>query len=110
MNYTPITGWFYNSLNSRAPAWTGVNELYNFLINNKGLGPFGIKEEKEQIEIGDVIQLANANNTFFHTLIVSAIYNGELFVCSHTRNALNENLSIFNYHTVRCIKILGFRA
>ena len=24
MNYTPDLGWFYNSLNSRSAAWTGV--------------------------------------------------------------------------------------
>ena len=41
MNYTPDTGWYYISLNSRAPAWTGVPFLYNFLVNNRGTGPYG---------------------------------------------------------------------
>ncbi len=31
-------GWFYNSLNSRAPAWTGVDELFDFGVNNKSAG------------------------------------------------------------------------
>ena len=39
MNYTPVFGWYYRSVNDRAPAWTGVNELYDFLVNNKGIGP-----------------------------------------------------------------------
>ena len=39
MNYTPVYGWYYISLNERAPAWTGVNQLYRFLTTNTGEGP-----------------------------------------------------------------------
>ena len=31
-------GWYYSSLNNRAPAWTGVNEFWNFAVNNRGVG------------------------------------------------------------------------
>ena len=34
MNFTPDLGWFYENLNNRAPAWTGVEFFYNFLIGN----------------------------------------------------------------------------
>ena len=40
MNYTPTFGWFYKSANDRTPSWTGVEYLYNFLVNNEGAGPF----------------------------------------------------------------------
>ena len=35
MDYS-VYGWYYNSLNSRAPSWTGVNEFWNYAINNTG--------------------------------------------------------------------------
>ncbi len=46
MNFTPTFGWFYTSLQSRAPAWTGVEFFYRFHIGNQagaignGVGPF----------------------------------------------------------------------
>lgn len=53
MNYTPTFGWYYRSLNDRAPAWTGVNEFYRFLTTNTGIGPkareVGIDEIQQQI-------------------------------------------------------------
>ncbi|MDE5667595.1 MAG: amidase domain-containing protein, partial [Clostridia bacterium] len=33
MNFTPTFGWFYRSANDRTPSWTGVQFLYNFLVN-----------------------------------------------------------------------------
>lgn len=40
MNFTPTFGWYYIDINNRAPAWTGVEYLYNFLTDNEGEGPF----------------------------------------------------------------------
>ena len=37
MNYTKTYGWYYNSANDKSPSWTGVDFLYKFLINNKGI-------------------------------------------------------------------------
>ena len=31
MNFTPVFGWYFNSLSDRAPAWSGVEEFYRFL-------------------------------------------------------------------------------
>ena len=31
MNDTPTFGWYYINANDKAPAWTGVEYLYNFL-------------------------------------------------------------------------------
>ena len=43
MNYgTPTFGWYYRNINDRAPAWTGVQYLYNFLTTNKGVGPVAV--------------------------------------------------------------------
>jgi len=40
MNYTRDIGWYYSSSQNRAAAWSGVEYLYKFLINNKGVGPY----------------------------------------------------------------------
>ena len=39
MNYKPVLGWYYNSSSDRTPSWSGVEYLYNFLTNNKSIGP-----------------------------------------------------------------------
>lgn len=55
MNYTPTYGWYYISVNNRAPAWTGVDELYRFLTTNRGAGPRAILTDLSQIQNGDII-------------------------------------------------------
>ena len=108
MNYSS-NGWFYKSLNNRAPAWTGVEELYTFLTTNNGIGPFGKIIDKGSLSIGDVIELGRTTNDFYHSLFVSKIIDGRIFVCSHTRDSLNLPLDYYSFKYIRCIKILGFR-
>lgn len=108
MNQTPITGWFYYSLSSRAPAWTGVNEFYNFIVNNKGIGPVGELSFYGAVSVGDVIQLGNTN-TFYHGVIVTKIVDGEIFTASHTRDTYDKKLSDYRYERLRYIKIKGYR-
>ena len=31
--------WYYIDANRKSPSWTGVEFLYNFLINNSGMRP-----------------------------------------------------------------------
>ena len=108
MNYTPILGWYYNSLNSRAPAWSGVNEFYNFLTNNQGVGPYGKTSNLSDLEVGDFIQLGNSYG-FYHSLFVSG-FNGNIpLVCSHSYDRLNTPLTEYYYERIRPIKILGVR-
>ena len=109
MNYTKDLGWYYNSLNDRAPAWTDVAFFYNFLINNKGKGPFASLVTKDEVEVGDIIQLGRLNGDFYHAVIVSKIANGKIYVSSHTRDALNVPLTSYYYYQIRCLHILGAR-
>lgn len=37
MNYNKVNGWYYINGNNKSPSWTGVEFLYDFLINNTGL-------------------------------------------------------------------------
>ena len=58
MNYTPDIGWFYISSQKRAAAWTGVEYLYKFLVNNKGVGPYATHRSLEEALPGDILQLS----------------------------------------------------
>ena len=109
MNYTPDFGWYYISPTNRAPAWTGVEFLYNFLTSNTGDGPFGIAEELTELQIGDIIQLSNENDDYFHTLFVSGFDENVPLVAAQTIDAFNRPISEYVYKTARGIHILGYR-
>jgi len=106
MNYTPITGWYYNSASNRTASWTGVEYLYKFLINNNGIGPKGIITTPDNIKIGDIIQLGNANNHFYHSPVVVKITQSDILVSAHTFDAYMRKLSSYSYDSIRFIHIL----
>ena len=109
MNYTKDTGWYYNSVNDRAPAWTGVEFLNKFLINNKGVGPRGQKVEIDKIAIGDIVQLNFDGIKFSHTLIVVNIVDtlrlDNIYVASHTYDSYNRRISSYSFKDIRFIRI-----
>ena len=109
MNYTPTFGWYYISVNDRTPSWTGVEYLYNFLVNNEGLGPFAEEVSLEKLEVGDIVQLGTATNDFYHSPVVVRISNGQIYVAAHTYDAFNKPLSSYNFARARGIHILGVR-
>lgn len=105
MNYD-IYGWYYVSLNKRAPSWTGVDEFWNFGINNES--NFGIKLKQcllNELELADVIQLYNGIN-YYHTLLVTKIENG-IYVTAHDTNAVNMPLYYYSYKDFRCAKVVN---
>lgn len=108
MNYTPDTGWYYRSLNDRAPAWTGVEFLYDFLINNKSIGPFAREVSYDEACKGDVIQLGDEREDFYHTLIIVQT-EPEILIASHSNDAYDRPLSTYNYYTARFLHIEGVR-
>ena len=109
MNYTKTFGWYYISLEERAPAWTGVEFFYNFMTQNQGVGPFGKEAEREECEIGDAIQLGRENEGYYHTLIIVGFEEDDILVAAQTDDALRRPLSTYNYDFARFIKILGVR-
>lgn len=109
MNFTPELGWYYKSVNDRAPAWTGVEYLYNFLINNKGVGPFAEERGLDGLEVGDIVQLGTATGDFYHSPVVVRAEGGMIFVAAHTIDAYMRPLSSYGYARVRGIHILGVR-
>ena len=109
MNFTPTFGWFYRSLNDRAPAWTGVEYLYNFLVGNEGVGPFAEKVPLESLEVGDIVQLGTGAGDFYHSPVVVAIQQGRILIAAHSYDAYMRPLDSYNYYQARGIHILGVR-
>ena len=111
MNYTPVTGWYYVSLNRRAPAWTGVNELYKFLVNNRNTGPQARLCRLDEIENGDIIQLRFVGmDTFSHCPVVVDKGDGTpdtILVAAHSLDSDNRPLSSYAYEELRPVNIFN---
>lgn len=109
MNYTPTYGWYYVSLDNRSPSWSGVEYFYNFMVGNMGVGPYGREAGPDEVEIGDVIQLAKNDTGYYHTLIIVGFEGEDTLVAAQTDDAYARPLSTYTYDYSRYIKILGVR-
>jgi len=111
MNYTPTFGWYYKNGNAKAPAWTGVPYLFNFLTRqDKSVGPFGHKADWVDMEVGDVIQLSFGGKEWRHTLLVVGVgADGTPMVAAHDDNAWMRRLDEYDFQICRMIHIDGVR-
>ena len=108
-------GWYYVNLNERAPAWTGVNEFYNYMTGSNGFtptaereGPFCIETRDGDLELGDIVQLANSRGTFYHSLLVTGFTeNGEILISAQSNDALNRPLSTYNFAAARFLHVVA---
>lgn len=108
MNYTRDLGWYYRSITDRAAAWTGVEYLYNFLIGNKSIGPFGHLVTESEAQIGDIVQLGAHSGRFYHSPVITAVHP-TILVAAHSYDALDIPLSSYTYEAARFIHIDGVR-
>lgn len=116
MNFTPTYGWYFRSSADRAPSWTSVEYLYDFLtgspefvLENGGIGPFGREIARVAALPGDVVQLADDTGDYYHTLLITSLTPDDLLVSAHTNDALNRPLSSYNFAMARYIQIDGVR-
>ena len=109
MNFTPVYGWYFLSDRERTASWTGVEFFYNFIVGNRGVGPFGREADIETLLVGDVIQLAREREGYYHTLLVVGQTEGETLVAAQSDDAFNRPLSSYNYDYARGIHIEGVR-
>lgn len=113
MNYYKY-GWYYNHLNDRAPAWTGVEYLYQFLTTNKNKGPLGMETDIHGIEVGDLVQLDfGDNNGYDHSPVVIEIKPGrrkldKIIIAAHTIDRIDYPLSNYIFNKIRFIHIQGY--
>lgn len=108
MNYTKNTGWYYSSLKNRAPAWTGVQFLYQFLIRNKGAGPYATEQPLTSAVPGDIIQLNFNGNSYSHTLLIVST-EPQILIATHTDDFDYRPLNTYNYYKARLLHIEGVR-
>lgn len=108
MNYTPVMGWYYRSSYDRSPSWTGVGYLYNFLINNKSVGPYAHVVSQREAQPGDIVQLGTYDGRFYHSPVITAI-TPEILVAAHSDDALDRPLSSYVYDQARFLHIDGVR-
>ncbi len=108
MNFTAIYGWYYLSINRRSASWTGVDFFFDFMTTNEGVGPFGIEVGLDAVDIGDIIQLSNGTS-FYHTLVITEIRDGEIYICANSIDSLDRPLSSYDYVSLRAIHITGVR-
>lgn len=65
--------WYYYNMGNRAPAWSGVNELRNYLINNTYTGPEGkiYSGYTENLKVGDLVQFRKVGyDRYAHAVII----------------------------------------
>ena len=109
MNYTPVTGWYYNSSSDRSPSWTGVQYLYNFLTGNKSVGPYAAATDAAGAVPGDIVQLGNQNG-YYHSPVIVAVEDGRIYVAAHTYDAYMRPLDTYIYQKSRFLHIIGVRS
>ena len=112
MNFTADFGWYYKSVSRRSPAWTGVPYLWNFLTRRgQTPGPFAASAALEELEPGDLVQLAFTSGApFAHTPVVVAVEGPGpegILVAAHSEDFDFRPLSTYPYAAVRYLHILG---
>ena len=108
MNFTPDTGWYYRSVDQRAPAWTGVEFLHDFLVSNQSVGPYGRVVPIEEAQPGDIVQLGISSGHFYHSPVIVAV-TPDILVAAHTYDTLDRPLRSYSYDRARVIHIEGVR-
>ncbi|MDD3394423.1 MAG: amidase domain-containing protein [Anaerotignum sp.] len=114
MNPKPTFGWYYYSLNNRAPAWTGVEFLHNFLVKNQGIGPVAAEVDISQVEPGDIVQLSFDGMVFSHSPTIVAVgatpLPSNILVAAHTFDTDNRPLNTYQYVSIRYLHITHVNA
>lgn len=109
MNYTPIKGWYYRSGFDKSPSWSGVEFLYNFLVQNNGAGPRGKLVSQNDLQIGDIAQLSFNGLTFEHSLFIIDIQNilnlNKIYIATHTYDTLHKGIGEYSFSKIRFIHI-----
>lgn len=110
MNYNK-NGWYYRSGNDKSASWSGVEYLYKFLINNKGVGPYAEETDLKNIKIGDIAQLSFDGNKFAHTLLIvnkiEPVTQSNTFVATHTFDSYGRSITSYNFKKIRYLHIIG---
>jgi hypothetical protein len=109
MNFAPVLGWYYVNGGSRTASWSGVVYFYNFLVTNKGVGPYAEVVGREQIQPGDILQLGDGTGRFYHSPVIVGTTPEEIYVAAHSYDTYMRPLSSYEYAAIRFLHIQGIR-
>lgn len=112
MNFTPTFGWYYIDANQKAPAWTGVMYLWNFLTRKRrSVGPVAEAATLEAMLPGDVVQLSFKGTDFQHSPVVVSVGQPatleNVLIAAHSYDALDRPLSTYEFRDIRFLHITG---
>lgn len=83
--------WYGGSVLTRASySWAGAQNFYNF-VSSSARGT--LVSSASGLDLWDVVQLKNASNHVYHTMIVTGKAAGDLLLSYHTSDHLDEPLS-----------------
>ncbi len=97
-------GWYYRSLADRAPAWSGVRFLHEYLLREKQTGLMGEACEEEALEPGDVVFLRGGGRVYHSLLVLS---QPPVMVAAHTIDSWMRSLEDYRYADILPVHILG---
>lgn len=116
MNFAKTFGWYYISVNDRAPAWTSVEYFYKFITTNKGVGPFGKDVKIDEVLPGDFVQIRFIGKDIFgHTPVIVSTENqisspNDIYIAANSSDCNCRPLSTYkNVVEFRYIHIDGAR-
>jgi len=112
MDETPGIGWYYVSLNHRAPAWSGVEELRRYLTRkDRRPGPYGIEAPMAAAQPGDVVLLQLDRERFTHSGVVvsagSPATAANVLIAAHTRDCDYRPVAAYPYQKALLIHVQG---
>lgn len=112
MDYTPTYGWYYIDANHKAPAWTGVIYLFNYLTRDReAVGPAARDTSIFEMQPGDIVQLSFDGVRWAHSPVVVAV--GEprslenVLVAAHSYDTDYRPLSTYTFLGIRFLHVYG---
>ena len=114
MDFTPTFGWYYIDADRKAPAWTGVPYLHQYLtLKQPSVGPVGRECALWELQPGDLVQLRFQGTVFQHSPVVvqadRAQSPEEVLIAAHSYDADYRPLASYDYEELRCLHIQGVR-
>lgn len=112
MNFTPTFGWYYIDANRKAPAWTGVEYLHQFLTRRvPSVGPMAREGSIQELLPGDILQLSFTGEAFQHSPVVVSVGTPaapeNVLLAAHSYDADDRPLASYEYKKVRYLHITG---
>ena len=112
MDYTPTYGWYYINADRRAPAWTGVIYLFNYLTRERSmLGPVARDTSIFEMLPGDVVQLSFDGVRWAHSPVVVAVgeprSRDNVLVAAHSYDADYRPISSYDFVSIRFLHVFG---